>query len=109
MSPFCLLASSRVTRATPDSRNVMVSGSCTAAWPSLIVLRTTASNWPSLNFRVVASRAYGETKELEALTSSANARLRLQKPDWSQVLKFSCLTDTGSPDQHLFLTCAHLG
>jgi len=39
------------------------------------------------------SRAYGESHELEAAAaSSANWRLRLQKPDWAQVLKFSCFT-----------------
>ena len=42
------------------------------------------------------------------MTSSANARLRLQKPDWSQVLKFSCLTQTTISSERLNLETCHL-
>lgn len=43
---------------------------------------------------LLGSRAYGAWNEDDEVAWSAYARLRLQKPDWSQVLKFSFLTDT---------------
>jgi hypothetical protein len=47
---------------------------------------------PSPNLIVPRSSRYGDVHDDDAATVSAYARLRLQKPDWSQVLKFSRFT-----------------
>ena len=73
----------------------MMIGNLTVPPLSLIVLRIVPCNCPSFQPNDSGVIRYGQFQCVESSAAlSAYARLRLQNPDWSHVLKFSYFTET---------------